>query len=203
MKITGIDQLISVRIRLAEEKPKTRTVSLCGGTGCRASDSQKLLLLLRKAVADRNLPVTVKETGCHGLCENGPLMVIRPDSIFYQRLKPEDIEEIVERTLIKGEIIDRLLFKDPESGRTILKENDIEFYRRQRRLVFAQNGHINPKSIEDYLASGGYSALTKVLSSLAPEEIIEEVEKSGLRGRGRRLSHGPEVEILPPGRGRL
>ena len=184
MKLMEIDQLVSVRTQLVEKKPDTRTVSLCGGTGCRACESEKLLVLLQKAVAEKNIDITIKETGCHGLCENGPLMVIRPDNIFYQRLKPADIEEIVERSLIKQEIIDRLLYEEPKTERKLIKENDIPFYQKQKRLVFAQNGHIDPKSIEDYIISGGYSALARVLTDLSPEVVIEEVEKSGLRGRG-------------------
>ena len=184
MKLMEIDQLDLVRTQLIEKKPDTRTVSLCGGTGCRASESEKLLVLLQNAVAEKDIDITIKETGCHGLCENGPLMVIRPDNIFYQRLKPSDIEEIVERSLIKQEIIDRLLYEEPETENKLIKENDIPFYQKQKRLVFAQNGHIDPKSIEDYISSGGYSALARVLTDMNPEDVIEEVEKSGLRGRG-------------------
>jgi NADH:ubiquinone oxidoreductase subunit F (NADH-binding)/(2Fe-2S) ferredoxin/Pyruvate/2-oxoacid:ferredoxin oxidoreductase delta subunit len=184
MKLTGIDHLDSVRTLLIDKKTDIPTISLCGGTGCRASESEKLLILFKKVIADKKLDITIKETGCHGLCENGPLMVIRPDNIFYQRLKPADIEEIIERTLIQHEIIDRLLFEEPETGIKIQKENQIPFYKKQKRLIFAQNGHINPKSIEDYISSGGYSALSSVLSGLKPEEVIDEVKKSGLRGRG-------------------
>ncbi len=184
MKLTDMEQLDSVRSQLTEKTQDIRTVTLCGGTGCRASESEKLLVLLRKAITERNLDITIKETGCHGLCENGPLMVIRPDNIFYQRLKPADIEEIVERSLIKQEIIERLQYKEPETGHKLLRENDIPFYKKQQRVVFAQNGHIDPKSIEDYIISGGYSTLARVLSDLKPDEIINEVEKSELRGRG-------------------
>ena len=138
MKLTEIGQLSSVATKLAGEIPETKTVSLCGGTGCRASESEKLLVLLQKAVADRNLDIIIKETGSHGLSENGPLMVIRPDNIFYQRLKPKDIDEIVERSLMKDEVIERLLYQEPESGKKLEKEFDIPFYKKQQRLVFAQ-----------------------------------------------------------------
>ena len=184
MKLTDVAQLGSVAQELAGEKPDTRTVSLCGGTGCRASESEKLLVLLQKAVKERGVDITIKETGCHGLCENGPLMVIRPDNIFYQRLKPKDIDEIVERSLMKHDVIERLLYEEPESGKKLEKENQIPFYQKQQRLVFAQNGHIDPKSIEDYISSGGYSALVKVLSGMSPEAVIEQIVNSGLRGRG-------------------
>ncbi len=185
MKLTGSDQLESVRTRLTEQiSVGRRTVSLCGGTGCRATESEKLLKMLRKSVADKNIDIAIKETGCHGLCEKGPLMVIRPENIFYQQIQPDDIEEIVERSLKNGEIIERLLYKDPGTELKLQQENDIPFYKKQQRIVFAGNGHINPKSIEDYIITDGYSALARTLSGMSPEEVLREVEKSGLRGRG-------------------
>jgi len=184
MRVADMHDLATLSAKLSEDAPGVRTVSLCGGTGCRASESEKLLVLLQKACKERDLDIRIKETGCHGLCENGPLMVIRPDNIFYQRLKPKDIDEIVERSLVNGEVIERLLYEDPESGTKLPHEDDIPFYRKQRRLVFAQNGHIDPKKIDDYIGAGGYSALAKVLEEMSPETVIDAIETAGLRGRG-------------------
>ena len=126
----------------------------------------------------------MKVTGCHGFCERGPLMVLYPQKIFYQRVSPDDVSEIIAETVVKGNIINRLLYVDPVSGEKAQFEKDVPFYRRQQRLVFGNNGLIDPTNIEDYLATGGYSALSQVLFNMRPEEIIEEIKKSDLRGRG-------------------
>jgi NADH-quinone oxidoreductase subunit F len=127
--------------------------------------------------------VELKETGCHGFCERGPVVVIRPKRIFYQRVKPEDIPEIISETVLNGNIIERLLYVDPVTNEKIVYEADVPFYKRQTRNILGVNGEIDPTNIEDYIAIGGYSALSKVLFHMAPEEIIEEVKRSGLRGR--------------------
>ena len=123
-------------------------------------------------------------TGCHGFCERGPLTVLYPQKIFYRRVTPSDVPEIIAETVLKGNIIDRLLYVDPMSGEKAYFENDVPFYKGQQRFVFGNNGVIDPTNIEDYLAIGGYSALCKVLFDMQPEGIIEEIRKAGLRGRG-------------------
>jgi len=128
--------------------------------------------------------VELKVTGCHGFCERGPLIVVYPQKIFYQRVSPDDVSEIIAETIIKGNIIDRLLYVDPVSGERAQFEKDVPFYKRQQRLVFGNNGLIDPTNIEDYLATGGYSALSQVLFNMQPEGVIEEIKKSDLRGRG-------------------
>jgi len=128
--------------------------------------------------------VEIRPTGCRGLCELGPLMSIHPKGIFYVGLKPEDMPEVVESIMNNGEAVERLLYKDPITGESELTEEDVPFYKKQVRLLLAQNGHINPESLDDYLAIGGYEALAKALSDMQPEQIIEEIKSSGLRGRG-------------------
>jgi NADH-quinone oxidoreductase subunit F len=161
-------------------------VRVCDGTGCRALGSQKVLAALREAVrsADLPTPIEVVGTGCPGFCECGPLLTIYPQRISYQRLTPDDIPEIVEQTLKGGEIIERLLYTDPQTGEHIRYEPDLPFYKRQKRLALELNGRIDPTRIEDYVALGGYAAATKALLSMTPEEVVAEVKASGLRGRG-------------------
>jgi NADH-quinone oxidoreductase subunit F len=128
--------------------------------------------------------IEIRESGCHGFCERGPLVVIRPQKIFYPLVKPEDIPEIISETAVSGRIIDRLLYVNPITGEKIVHEDDVPFYKLQKRLVFGSNGEIDPTNIEDYIAIGGYAALAKALSSMTPVQIIEEIKASGLRGRG-------------------
>jgi len=184
VKLRTSSDLRKMRDMLLGDKPFERTVYICGGTGCRAGESEKLALKLRDAVSEHNLSVLIKETGCHGLCEKGPLMVIDPEGVFYERIKADDIDEIVSKTLIDGVIINRLLYRDEHNGIPVEKEKDISFYKFQKRRIFALNGRISPTCFEDYIRSGGYISLVKALESMSPEEIIGEVEASGLRGRG-------------------
>ena len=160
-----------------------KRIVLCTGTGCRGAGALEVLEALREELKGRT-DIETKATCCHGFCERGPLMVVEPEGIFYQRVKPEDIPEIVSETVEGGRIIERLLYKDPQTGEPIPYEKDIPFYKRQMRLVFGPNRLIDPESIEDYIAIGGYRALAKALFQMSPEEIIEEVKRSGLRGRG-------------------
>jgi NADH-quinone oxidoreductase subunit F len=137
---------------------------------------------LKKQKVGRKAAVRV--TGCHGFCEQGPIMVLEPGNIFYCHLKPEDASDIVNKTLLKGEVIERLLYTDPVTSQKIQTEAEIPFYRAQDRQLLAQNRQVDPCSIEDYLDIGGYSALAKTLAELTPEAVIEKIKASGLRGRG-------------------
>jgi NADH-quinone oxidoreductase subunit F len=123
-------------------------------------------------------------TGCHGFCEKGPLVVIYPQGIMYTHVKVEDVPEIVQKTLIGGETVERLLYADPHTGQYIHTEHDVPFYQKQKRLVLNLNGRIDPTRIEDYVALGGYTALAKALTRMQPKDVIAEVKASGLRGRG-------------------
>jgi NADH-quinone oxidoreductase subunit F len=128
--------------------------------------------------------IEIRESGCHGFCERGPLVVIRPQKIFYPLVKPEDIPEIISETAVNGRVIDKLLYINPSTGEKLIHEDEVPFYKLQKRIIFGNNGEIDPTNIEDYLAIGGYGALAKALSTMTPDQIIEEIKTSGLRGRG-------------------
>ena len=161
-------------------------IAICAGTGCLAYGCLDLVAAFRNEVEKRGLQdkVDVRATGCPGFCERGALLTIYPQGIFYQRVKIEDIPEIISETILKGKILDRLLYTDPNTGERFVKEDDIPFYKRQQRLLLDKNNKIDPTSIEDYLAIGGYAALSKALFQMSPQKIIDEVKRSGLRGRG-------------------
>jgi NADH-quinone oxidoreductase subunit F len=160
-------------------------ITVCGGTGCHSFGSEGVTEAFEKEIKRQKLgdKIDIKVTGCHGFCEKGPVVVIKPKNIFYQQVKAEDIPEIVSETIVKGKIVDRLLYTDPSTGKKITYEHEVPFYKEQKRLVFGSNGLIDPNVIEDYLAIGGYAALAKALS-MKPEAVIAEVKKAGLRGRG-------------------
>jgi NADH:ubiquinone oxidoreductase subunit F (NADH-binding)/(2Fe-2S) ferredoxin/Pyruvate/2-oxoacid:ferredoxin oxidoreductase delta subunit len=164
--------------------PKKKFVTICAGTGCRASGSLKVKEALEAEIKKQNMKVEVLATGCLGFCEKGPMVVVHPDKYFYQHVKVEDVPEIVSKTVAKGEVISRLLYRHPDTKKTLFREEDLPFYKKQLRVVFGKNGMIDPAKIDDYLAIDGYQALAKVLSDMTPEAVINEVKKAGLRGRG-------------------
>jgi len=143
-----------------------KTLILCGGTGCQASRSRDLINNIQVELVKQGFAsdIMVRATGCHGFCEQGPILVVEPDNTFYCHVSPDDAEEIVQKTVAKGQLIERLLYTDPVSGKTIEKESDIPFYKAQDRQLLAQNRQVDPCNIEDYIAIGGYSALAKVLA---------------------------------------
>jgi len=161
-------------------------VLVCGGTGCTSSGSKELQAALKSELAKKGLSkeVAVVETGCHGFCEMGPLVIVYPEGVFYVRVQVSDVPELVDSHLYKGRVVERLLYREPKSHEKVPNYNDIDFYKKQMRVVLANCGHINPEVIEDYIAAGGYEALGKVLTEMTPEEVIDEIKKSGLRGRG-------------------
>jgi NADH-quinone oxidoreductase subunit F len=171
---------------LHARRKKKKTVVLCGGTGCQASQSQSVIDAVKNELYKEGMETKVhlRVTGCHGFCEQGPIAVIEPDNILYCHLTPDDAHEVIFNTVHKGEVIERLLYTDPVSGDKIQTESEIPFYSAQDRQLLAQNRQIDPCSIEDYIATGGYSALAKAIDGLSPEEIIREIKVSGLRGRG-------------------
>ncbi len=164
--------------------PNKKLVTICAGTGCRGYGCIKVKEELETEIKKQGLDVEVRATGCFGFCEKGPLVVIHPEKIFYQQVKEKDVADIVSKTVASGEILEKLLYRDPDTQQTVLKEEEVPFYKKQLRLVFGQNGMIDPTRIEDYLIIGGYSALAKTLSEFTPEGVISEVKKAGLRGRG-------------------
>ncbi|VBB06328.1 respiratory-chain nadh dehydrogenase 51 kd subunit signature 2 [Lucifera butyrica] len=161
-------------------------VLICAGTGCVSSGSKKVEAALRNELAKKGLDKEVKivETGCHGFCEMGPLVIVYPEGVFYCRVQESDVPELVETHLYKGRIVERLLYKEPLTMEKIPSYSEISFYKKQMRMVLANCGHINPEVIEDYIAEGGYEAMGKVLSTMKPADVVAEVKKSGLRGRG-------------------
>jgi NADH:ubiquinone oxidoreductase subunit F (NADH-binding)/(2Fe-2S) ferredoxin/NAD-dependent dihydropyrimidine dehydrogenase PreA subunit len=171
---------------LSRRDPNQPCITVCTGTGCHASGCHQVVEAFRKALQDHSKGngVGLRLTGCHGFCERGPLVVIYPQKILYQRVKPEDASTIFEETILKGKILESLLYDHPTTGEKIISENDVPFYKKQMRIIFGNNGSIDPTQIEDYLAVGGYRALSKVLFSMSPEEVIREVKKANLRGRG-------------------
>jgi len=186
-KIRSPLELEKITKSIQSKKKKEKSfISICAGTGCRASESESVINAFKEEIKFLGLQnkVGVKVTGCHGFCEKGPIVVIHPGDIFYQNVEKEDVMEIVSETIIGGKIIDRLLYVDLATGKKITKESDVPFYNKQRRIILGNNGKIDPTNIEDYIAIGGYSALSKALFKMIPGQIIEEVIKSGLRGRG-------------------
>jgi NADH-quinone oxidoreductase subunit F len=171
---------------LSKRDPKRPCIALCVGTGCLAYGCVDILGAFKNEIAKQKLQnsVDIRATGCPGFCERGALLTVYPQGIFYQRVKIEDVPEIVAETIVKGRVIDRLLYADPNTGERYTKEADVPFYKRQQRIILESNNKIDPTSIDDYLAIGGYTALAKVLFQMKPEQIIDEVKKSGLRGRG-------------------
>lgn len=186
-KIKNTQELEALRKEiLAGIKPDAPQITVCGGTGCLANGSAAVAEALANVLKKLGLNdrVVLKKTGCHGFCERGPVVVLHPQEIFYQRVSAKDAEEIATETIQKGKAVERLLYTDPESQQKILRYHEIPFYKHQLRIALRNNGRIDPTNIKDYLAAEGYAALAKALTTMTPEQIITEVEKSGLRGRG-------------------
>ena len=158
-------------------------VLVCGGTGCTSSGSETLISLLQEELKKNGLEneVAIVKTGCHGLCAQGPVMVIYPDATFYSMVKPEDIPEIVSEHLLKGRVVTRLLYVEDGGNAKALKDTD--FYRLQHRVALRNCGIINPESIDEYIGTGGYEALGRVLTEMSPDDVIETILSIGLRGR--------------------
>ncbi len=171
---------------LSKRDPNKPCITLCSGSACHATGSGEVALSLEAELEKQGLSeqVEIRKTGCHGYCERGPITIIRPEDISYFQVQPEDVPEIISETVKGKKVIDRLLYTDPETKENIVQESEIPFYKHQERLVFGSNGSIDPKSIDDYLAIGGYSALQKALYDMTPEGVVAEVKKSNLRGRG-------------------
>ena len=185
-KLKSPGELEALRSSITKKRdPDKPCITVCNGTGCQAYGSKSIVAAFQDEVKKQNLgaKVDVKAIGCPGFCERGTLVVIKPKDIFYQRVRPKDVPEILSETIGKGNVVNRLLYTDRATNEKITKEGDVPFYKRQMRLIIGNNGLIDPTSIDDYLAIGGYTALAKALK-MTPEKIIDEVKKSGLRGRG-------------------
>ena len=161
-------------------------ILVCGGTGCRASASKNIICRLEDCLKERALEdeVQVIATGCFGFCEKGPIVKIMPDNTFYVQVKPEDAEEIVNEHIIKGRKVERLLYKEPSKKVTVSDSKHMEFYKKQLRIALRNCGFIDPENIEECIGRDGYRALAKCLTEMTPEAVIDEIKRSGLRGRG-------------------
>ena len=161
-------------------------VLVCGGTGCSSSGSAELIKRFEEQIAKNGLDKEVKvvRTGCFGLCEAGPVVIVYPEGTFYSRIRPDDVDEIVSEHLLKGRIVQHLVYKEKADEEQHVTLDNIDFYRPQMRLALRNCGVIDPENIDEYIAFDGYRALAKVLTEMTPEQFISEVLKSGLRGRG-------------------
>ncbi|HUU63604.1 MAG TPA: NADH-quinone oxidoreductase subunit NuoF [Dehalococcoidia bacterium] len=186
IKLKSAADLAGVRQQLLSQRdPSKPCITICSGTACHAYASEKTATAFVSEIERNGLKgkVDIRRTGCHGFCERGPIVVIFPEEICYLGVKPEDVPEIVSTTLMENRLVNRLLYDDSNGGK-IVREGEIPFYKHQSRIVFGNNRLIDPKSIEDYIAIGGYSALSKALFKMSPDEVVETVKRANLRGRG-------------------
>ncbi|MFA4874726.1 MAG: NAD(P)H-dependent oxidoreductase subunit E, partial [bacterium] len=172
--------LEALRTKLKGQRESRKyVITVCGGTGCHGYGCEKVIEAFRQEIASQKLDkdVELRVSGCHGFCERGPLALLAPSGVFYQRIDVADVPEIIKKTLLGKEVIDKLLYVR-DDGTKAVHEKDVPFYAKQNRLIFANNQRINADSIEDYIAVGGYAALAKAFA-MKPEAIIEEMKKSG------------------------
>jgi NADH:ubiquinone oxidoreductase subunit F (NADH-binding)/(2Fe-2S) ferredoxin/Pyruvate/2-oxoacid:ferredoxin oxidoreductase delta subunit len=185
-RLSSIDELKRLQQAiLSATDPNRPRVRICM-TGCRAFGAVEVRDAFKKSIAEKGLTgnVDIVETGCHGFCARAPVVAIDPQGFFYQQLSARDVPRIVEETLINGKPVEDLLYKDSPSAQPVAQEKEVPFYREQMKIVLRNCGQIDPTSIEEYIARDGYVAIAKVLSSMSPEAVVEEVVRSGLRGRG-------------------
>ncbi|GAK53172.1 putative electron-transferring subunit of iron-only hydrogenase [Candidatus Moduliflexus flocculans] len=181
-----VKPLLENRINFENKEVGRTTVLVCGGTGCQASESQQIVKNFERLIQEEQLTemVDVSITGCFGFCEKGPIVKIFPDNVFYVQVTPNDVEEIVETHLVQNKRVKRLLYEEPSLKKKVETQPEMSFYKKQQRIALRNCGLINPEKIEEYIANQGYQALGKVLTSMTPEQVIQEVKKSGLSGRG-------------------
>ncbi len=188
--INNPEELGKVQKAILKERKKDSgktQIVVCGGTGCRGAGAEEVVNAFGEELKKLNgkaAEVLFKETCCHGFCDQGPIVVIDPENIFYQHVTPKDVPKIIKETVLEGKVINKFLYTDPQTDKKVVHEKEIPFYKKQNRLIFGNNRYIDPTSIEDYLALGGYQAMAKALTKMTPETIIEEIKKAGLRGRG-------------------
>lgn len=174
---------LDLRVNLSANTVE-KHILVCRGTGCTSSKSEDIIHNFRKIIEEKNIKnVRVIQTGCFGLCAKGPIVIIRPEDIFYSMVTPNDCEEIIESHIIKGELVNRLLCKDVD-GTLTKRLDDLSFYKKQKRIALKNCGIIDPENIEEYIAFDGYKALEKVLFNMSQDDVIKEITESGLRGRG-------------------
>ncbi|OFX29999.1 MAG: NADH dehydrogenase [Bacteroidetes bacterium GWA2_32_17] len=186
-KIKSPEELERFRQEILSKRDlKKPCLTLCSGTACHATGSIEVALAIEQELEKQSLKedVDFRRTGCHGFCEKGPIVIIFPEEICYLQVTPKDVPDIFSQTIKNKKIVDSLLYTDPTTGEKVTRESDIPFYKFQERLVFGPNQKIDPTSIKDYIAIGGYQALAKTLFEMTPEQVINEVKEAKLRGRG-------------------
>jgi NADH:ubiquinone oxidoreductase subunit F (NADH-binding)/(2Fe-2S) ferredoxin/NAD-dependent dihydropyrimidine dehydrogenase PreA subunit len=171
---------------LSQRDPHKPCLTLCSGSACHATGSGKVAAALEQEIEKQGVSTDVvfRRTGCHGFCEQGPIVVVYPEGICYLKVQPDDVAEIISSTIKEKKVVDRLLYVDPNTGEKATFEEDIPFYKNQERLVLGANRKIDPRSLDDYLAVEGYQALVKALFQMTPEQVVGEVKEAKLRGRG-------------------
>jgi NADH-quinone oxidoreductase subunit F len=185
-KLSSPKELEALRKSITKRDMKKSVVNICGGTGCLALGCTDVIKAFRDEIANHGLEsrIDIRISGCPGFCERGTILTIEPQNIFYQRVRRKDVAEVVAKTLLEGKVVDRLLYPDPATGKRVVHEAEVPFYTKQKRLLLAHSSQIDPESIEDYFYFRGYAALAKALYGMKPEQLIDEVKASGLRGRG-------------------
>jgi NADP-reducing hydrogenase subunit HndC len=186
-RINSASELEKLRKRiLSGRDPDKPCIAICAGMGCLSLSNGRVIAAFEEEVDKKDLKakVEIRATGCHGYCEKGPVVVIYPEEICYVEVTPKDVPEIVSQTVLGKKVIDRLIYTDLDTGKKAAHLSEIPFYKNQMRHIFGNNTKIDPRSIDDYLSVSGYSALSKSLLEMSPEEVLEEIKKASLRGRG-------------------
>ncbi|MGA1842567.1 MAG: NADH-ubiquinone oxidoreductase-F iron-sulfur binding region domain-containing protein [bacterium] len=186
-KLKSREEFSKLKNKLVKRRQhEKRIITVCGSTGCSAFGSADVIDAFKEQIEKAGLQdkVLVRKTGCHGFCEKGPIVTILPEDFFYNRVAVEDVPEIIDQTVKKGELVERLLYRDPQTGEKCVHTHDVPFYAGQMRKVFQHNGNIDPTDIEAYIAVDGYDGFVKAIYEMRPEEVVEEVKDAGLRGRG-------------------
>jgi NADP-reducing hydrogenase subunit HndC len=186
-RINSAAELDALRTAILSRKdPEKPAIAICAGAGCHGLNNGAVVRAFQEEIEKQGLTdnVGVRATGCHGMCEQGPNVAIYPEEIYYVRVTPEDVPEIVKQTIQGKTVVDRLIYTDPASGEKAVHLNEIPFYKFQNRNLIRHNTRIDPTNIEDYIGNGGYAALSKALFEMKPEDVLGEVKKANLRGRG-------------------
>jgi NADH-quinone oxidoreductase subunit F len=187
MKLTSVKEFEKYAENIKDEKNVSKIcITICAGTGCQAHGSLEIVTALETKIKEKGLEdkVFIKSTGCHGFCERGPLMVIKPKGVFYENVKVDMLDTILEETILNDKIVEDFLYKDPINKNKITLEEEIPFYKKQHRILMKNNGLIDPTDINDYIAIDGYKGFIKAITEMDSDKIIDEIKESGLRGRG-------------------